>query len=85
MLLSSSLLSLLVGIGLYFGFTWTRGLGEDAGPGDSRNVMVIYLVSIGVFSAVYSISHLLQDEDTRQEREIVEGYVLRFLGQQVEM
>lgn len=80
-LLSSSLLSLLVGIGLYFGFTWTRGLDEDAGEGDSRNVMVVYLVSIGVCSAVYSISHLLQDENTEQERDIVDEYVLRFFAE----
>ncbi|KAJ6789993.1 hypothetical protein PWT90_07583 [Aphanocladium album] len=79
-LLSSSLLALLLGVGVYFGFVWTRGLDGDAGKGDSRNVMIVYLVSIVVCFVVYSVSQFLQDDERRQEAEIVREYVADFLA-----
>lgn len=78
-LLSSSLISLIVGIGVYFGFIWTRALDKDAGHGDSKNVMIVYLVSLIVCFGVYSMSHFLQDNDDRLESHIVEGYVQQFI------
>ncbi|KGQ06801.1 hypothetical protein BBAD15_g7873 [Beauveria bassiana D1-5] len=60
MFLSSSLLSLLLGVGVYFGFVWTRAVDNDAGYGDSRNILIVYLVSVMACFRVYSVSQLLQ-------------------------
>lgn len=78
-LLSWSLLSLLLGIGLYFGFIWTRNLDTNAGPGDSRNIMIVYLVSVVVCFIVYSASRLIQDDDTTPERTILFEYVAEYV------
>ncbi|MCJ1380566.1 hypothetical protein MMC17_003674 [Xylographa soralifera] len=71
LLLSSSHFSLLLRIRLYFGFTWTRNLGADAGPNDDRTVMIIYLLWMIVCILVDSVSRLLQDDDTRTEEMII--------------
>jgi ankyrin repeat protein len=46
LLLAASLCFLLVGFGIYLGFIWTRKLDDLAGPHDSRDVFIIYLVSL---------------------------------------
>ena len=60
-LLSSSLLFLFVGFGVFFGFIWERALDVSAGPDDSRDVFVVYMVSLGVcgflFASSTTVSH----------------------------
>jgi len=85
LLLSSSLFSLLLGIGVYFGFTWTRNLNTDAGPNDDRNVMIIYLVSVIVCIIVYSVSRLIQDDDTRTEEMIIMDYMEEYMKEHPEV
>ncbi|RYP02545.1 hypothetical protein DL765_010730 [Monosporascus sp. GIB2] len=47
LLLSSSLLLLLAGMGVFLGFVWSRDLDADAGVGDSKSVFVVYVVVLG--------------------------------------
>jgi hypothetical protein len=56
MLLSSSLNSFLVGLGVYLGFTWTRNLDETAGVNSSRAVFITYIVGLSVCYGVYALS-----------------------------
>jgi hypothetical protein len=56
MLLSSALNSFLIGLGIYLGFTWTRGLDEAAGVDGSRAVFITYLVGLVFCYGVYALS-----------------------------
>jgi hypothetical protein len=56
MLLSSSLNSFLVGLGVYLGFTWTRNLDEVTGTKGSRAVFIFYVVGLAVCYGVYAAS-----------------------------
>lgn len=49
LLLSSSLLLLLAGMGVFLGFVWTRDLDADASAGDSRAVFTAY-IAVTAFS-----------------------------------
>ena len=40
-----SLFSFLLGLSIYLGFVWTKHLDSDAGPDDSRNVFIIFIVT----------------------------------------
>ncbi|ERF75575.1 hypothetical protein EPUS_04555 [Endocarpon pusillum Z07020] len=75
MLLTTSLVALIIALGIYLGFTWTRGLDTDAGLHDSRNVFIMYAVGLTVCILVYSISGLIQDGDTRTEYDILEDHL----------
>lgn len=75
MLLSASLATLLAGFGVYLGFTWTRKLDALAAPQDSRNVFIMYLVSLGVCILVYSISRIVKETDLLTETQILENHV----------
>ena len=75
MVLTASLIALIIALGVYLGFTWTRGLDIDAGLYDSRNVFIMYAVGLTVCIIVYSISRLIQDADTRTESNILEDYL----------
>lgn len=75
MLLSASLFTLILGMGIYFGFIWTRDLDIYAQDGDSRNVMAMFLASAIICFMVYSLSGLIQDSDTSTERMLLLGYV----------
>ncbi|KAM3540743.1 hypothetical protein ARSEF1564_006368 [Beauveria bassiana] len=77
--LSSSLLSLLLVVGVYFGFVWTRAVDNDAGYGDSRNILIVYLVSVMACFRVYSVSQLLQDDEWQLELGIALIYAEAFL------
>ena len=70
LLLSSSLVSLLLGVGVYFGFVWTRNLDTDAGLNDSRNVEITYIITVVVCFLVYSVSRLIVDGNTMPEHTI---------------
>ncbi|KAF2191634.1 hypothetical protein K469DRAFT_556012, partial [Zopfia rhizophila CBS 207.26] len=56
LLLSAALRFQLVGFGIYLCFVWKRGLDISAGPNDSRNVFVVYLVGVSVCYGVYTVS-----------------------------
>jgi hypothetical protein len=55
-MLSASLNSFLAGFGVYLGIIWTKGLDEDADPGDSRNVFLLYDIGLGVCYYIYALS-----------------------------
>jgi hypothetical protein len=78
-LLSTSLFTLILGIGVYFGFIWTHHIDIYAQKGDSRNVMAMFLVSTIVSFMVYSLSGLIQDGDTSTEKMILLDYVNDYL------
>jgi len=69
-LLSTSLFALLIALGVYLGFTWSRNLDPLAGIHDSRNVFIVYIAGLGVCLMVYSISSLVQDQDERSVRSV---------------
>jgi hypothetical protein len=48
LLLSSSLLLLLSGMGVYLAFIWTWEVDKDAGTASRRDVFVVYIVTLGV-------------------------------------
>lgn len=79
MLLTSSLGMLLVALGIYLGFLWTRHLGENAGINDSRNVFITYITGLVVSALIYNISLLSQDDEKRSEREIIEAYEFEYI------
>ena len=78
-LLSGSVFALLIALGIYLGFTWTRNLDANAGFHDSRNVFIIYVVSLAVCLIVYSISALLGDRDGSAESDIAEQFCEEWL------
>lgn len=80
MLLSSSLVMLLVALGIYLGFLWTRNLDGNAGTNASRNVFITYITGLVVSALVYNISSLFQDGEKRSEREIIEAYVYEYVS-----
>ena len=79
-LLTTSVGTLLVGLGIYFGFTWTRELDPDAGASASRNVFIMYIVGLGTCLAIYSLSKFLQNDDTRGADLVLKEYLLDFLS-----
>lgn len=61
LLLSASLYSFLIGLGVYVYFIWQRHLNPDSGFNDSRNIFITYLVSILTCRIIYAVSSLAQD------------------------
>ncbi|KAG8533560.1 uncharacterized protein KY384_001300 [Bacidia gigantensis] len=66
-MMKASIFAFLIGLAIYQGFTWTRGLDTDAGRYDSRNVFITFIVgtgsAIGFFLFTFSskiIENLLQ-------------------------
>jgi hypothetical protein len=78
MLLSASLFALLIGFGIYLGFTWTKNLDLDAGSNDSKNIFITYIVTLGVCLIVYSVSGLVHEDDPRSESQILLDYMNQF-------
>jgi hypothetical protein len=74
MLLSASLFSLLIAMGMYFGLNWTMNFDTTAGSTKSRNIFIFYVVGLAVGMAVYSFSSFLQNDNLHTEYEIVESY-----------
>jgi hypothetical protein len=58
-LLSASLGSLLIGLGVYLGSTWIRNLDDLAGSNDSKRVFIMYIVGLSVSVIVLSLSRLI--------------------------
>lgn len=84
-LLSASLGSLLIALGVYLGLTWLRDLDDLATNRESRNVFIMYIVGLGVCVVVYSLSRLIQDEDKRTEAEVMEDFVDVWIRRNVEI
>jgi hypothetical protein len=59
MLLSASLNAFLVGLGVYFGYVWTRNLDESAGPSASRAVFIVYVIGLALCYGIYALSSLV--------------------------
>jgi len=59
MLLSASLNSFLLGLGVYLGYVWTRNLDELAGVNGSRTVFITYLVSLTLCYGIYALSGIV--------------------------
>lgn len=78
-LLSSSLLFLFVGFGVFFGFMWERALDVAAGPDDSRDVFVVYMVSLGVCGLLFASSTTASQD--RAARSTIRGVVGRNIKQ----
>jgi hypothetical protein len=78
MLLSGSLMTLLLGLGIYFGFTWTSKLDTQAGLHDSRNVFIVFVVGLGVCIIVYSLSGLIHNTEDESEDEILRSHMNRY-------
>ncbi|KAF2496463.1 hypothetical protein BU16DRAFT_460458 [Lophium mytilinum] len=79
MLLSTSLMALLLGLGIYLGFTWTFRLDTVAGPQNSRNVFITYVVGLTVSIIVYSMSRLIQNKDARSEVDILDSHLSEYV------
>ena len=78
-LLSASLFSLLSGLGVYLAFIWQRGLDTNAGTDDSKNVFIVFTVSLAVCLAIYSLSTIVQsDKYTKSPTIIVEENLAHF-------
>lgn len=59
MLLSASLNSFLLGLGIYLAYVWTRNLDTAAGAIGSRAVFLTYIVSLTVCYGIYELSGLV--------------------------
>ena len=55
--------SFLTGLAVYFGFLWTRDLDANAGPGDSRNVFIIFIVTVLCCIGMYSAPRGIKSND----------------------
>jgi hypothetical protein len=64
MLLSASLNAFLVGLGVYFGYVWTRNLDESAGPSASRAVFIVYVIGLALCYGIYSLSSLVASDQS---------------------
>ena len=65
MLLSASLNAFLVGLGVYFGYVWTRNLDESAGSSASRAVFIVYVVGLALCYGVYALSSLVAADQSQ--------------------
>ncbi|KAL5354810.1 hypothetical protein ACLOAV_000901 [Pseudogymnoascus australis] len=62
-MINISLGSFLTGLAVYFGFLWTRNLDTNAGPGDSRNVFIIFVITVICCIGMYSVPRGLKRSD----------------------
>lgn len=56
-----SLGSFVLGLGIYLGFVWTRDLDQSAGPNDSRNIFIVFIVVV-VFCIYFYVTPALYKE-----------------------
>lgn len=75
MLLSSSLNSFLIGLGIYLGFTWIRKTDENAKANNSRDVFITYIVGLAVCYIIYALSGaVVADQSYVSEAELLDGF-----------
>ena len=85
MLLSFSLNSFLVGLGIYLGSTWTQSLDETAGDNGSCAVFITYIVGLCVCYGTYALSSTVAaDQSYVSEREWVRKYIATDLLQKLQ-
>jgi hypothetical protein len=65
MLLSASLNAFLVGLGVYFGYVWTRNLDESAGSSASRAVFIVYVIGLALCYGIYALSDLVAADQSQ--------------------
>ncbi|CAN9365901.1 unnamed protein product [Alternaria alternata] len=65
MLLSASLNAFLVGLGVYFGYVWTRNLDESAGSSASRAVFIVYVIGLALCYVIYAMSDLVAADQSQ--------------------
>jgi hypothetical protein len=80
LLLSSSILSLFVTMGVYLGFVYTRELDEKAGPNDSRNVFIFFIVTLFLSQLVLAVSAFAEDEERILEFGMLQSNLNQWLG-----
>jgi hypothetical protein len=74
MLLSASLNAFLVGLGVYFGYVWTRNLDESAGSSASRAVFIVYVIGLALCYIIYAMSDLVAaDQSQISEWNLIRG------------
>ena len=56
-----SLGSFVLGLGIYLGFVWTRDLDQSAGPNDSRNIFIVFVLVV-VFCIYFYVTPALYKE-----------------------
>lgn len=56
-----SLGSFVLGLGIYLGFVWTRDLDQGAGPNDSRNIFIVFVLLV-VFCIYFYVTPALYKE-----------------------
>ncbi|MCJ1470696.1 hypothetical protein MMC07_009343, partial [Pseudocyphellaria aurata] len=66
LLLTCSLGSFVIGLGVYLGFVWQRKLDASAGFNDSKNIFITYIISTAVCVIFYIPSTLTQDFGYRE-------------------
>jgi hypothetical protein len=62
-MINISLGSFLTGLAVYFGFLWTRDLDANAGPSDSRNLFIIFIVVVLYYIGMYSVPRGIKSND----------------------
>ncbi|KAG4429661.1 hypothetical protein IFR05_014865 [Cadophora sp. M221] len=62
-LINLALGAFLSGLAVYFGFTWTRDLDPNAGPGDSRSVFIVFVIAVFCCLAMYALPATLKASD----------------------
>ncbi|CBY02353.1 predicted protein [Plenodomus lingam JN3] len=73
MLLSASLNSFLIGLGVYLGQVWMRNLDEVAGAHDSRAIFITYIIGLCVCYSIFGLSNLVvADQNYLSEREMLQ-------------
>lgn len=66
LLLSASLYSFLIGLGVYVSFIWQRNLNPDSAFNDSRNIFITYILSISICQIVYTFSAVAQEVERNE-------------------
>lgn len=56
-----SLGSFVLGLGIYLGFVWIKDLDQSAGPNDSRNIFIVFIVVV-VFCIYFYVTPALYKE-----------------------
>lgn len=66
-LLSLAVHAFLVGLGIYLGFIWTKGLNLPSTVSDNRAVFITYIVSLFICYCIYAISNIAVSGQTDEQ------------------
>jgi hypothetical protein len=58
-LLSMAVHALLIGLGIYLGFVWTKNLDQSSTITGNRAVFIAYIVSLSVCYSIYALSNIV--------------------------